>query len=138
MCYHEGVTTNDEPPLPSTRVKAIGYWIDDGRPDLPDPSDFIDADWVAAERQAVANYLNAGRPQSTGSGCSLCRICGLSNGFEEFTDGTYLWPEGLAHYVADHSVRLPGEVVRHALSSNDPVHDVGLVDTSWWAGATAG
>jgi hypothetical protein len=31
----------------------------------------------------------------------------------ERTDGFFLWPEGLAHYVRDHSVRLPDEVISH-------------------------
>ena len=30
------------------------------------------------------------------------------------TDGTWLWPVGLVHYVRDHYVRLPHEFVSHA------------------------
>ena len=36
-----------------------------------------------------------------------------SNGAGEFSDGVYVWPEGLSHYVREHSVRLPEMVVRH-------------------------
>ena len=29
------------------------------------------------------------------------------------TDGTWSWPEGLAHYITVHDVRLPDEFVDH-------------------------
>jgi hypothetical protein len=34
----------------------------------------------------------------------------------DFTDGVWVWPEGLSHYLRIHSVRLPEEFIRHALS----------------------
>ena len=37
-------------------------------------------------------------------------------GASEFTDGTWAWPEGLAHFVENYDVQLPDEFVRHALS----------------------
>jgi hypothetical protein len=36
---------------------------------------------------------------------SLSQTRLVANGFEEFTDGTYLWPEGLARYVLNHAAR---------------------------------
>lgn len=118
------------------RLRVIGYWIDNDRPDLPDPATLIDDDWDLDERRMVASYLNAGRPPGVGGGCSSCRICGVPNGFEDFTDGVFQWPEGLAHYVLEHSVRLPDEVVQHALGPGDPGNRVGLVDATWWITAT--
>jgi hypothetical protein len=118
------------------RLVAIGYWVDVDQPDLPDPANFFDVDWDLNERRAIASYLNGGRPTNTGCGCSPCRVCGAANGFDEFTDGTYLWPEGLAHYVLDHSVRLPNEIVQHILSSTGSTANVGLVDRTWWIAAT--
>lgn len=121
-------TTN----LPPTRIRMIGYWIDDDQPNLPDPAVHIDSDWDSNEQRIVAEYLNAGRPIRTGRGCSPCRICGAPNGFEEFTDGVFQWPEGLAHYVLDHGVRLPDEVIQHALRSTEPTTAVGSIDMKWW------
>lgn len=64
------------------------------------------------------------------AGFSLCRICGCRNGGTELTDGVYVWPDGLAHYVTEHDVRLPDVFVQHVLSyhpySRTPIND------SWW------
>jgi hypothetical protein len=119
-----------------TRVRAIGYWVDDDTPNLPDPAGLVDPGWDVTERNAVANYLNDGRPVSIGQGCSPCRICGVPNGFEDFTDDVFQWPEGLAHYVLDHAVRLPDEVVQHVRSHSNRSEPVGLIDTTWWISAT--
>jgi hypothetical protein len=43
-------------------------------------------------------------------------VCGQQNGSRELGDAFYLWPEGLAHYVTDHDVRLPDEFVVHVAS----------------------
>ena len=39
---------------------------------------------------------------------------GYSIGCLELSDGVWLWPEGLAHYVDVHGVRLPDEFVNYA------------------------
>lgn len=129
---------SSEAALPSLSMRVIGYWVDIDRPNLPDPAEYVDLDWKRSERETVASYLNGGRPVTIGSGCSPCRICGASNGFEEFTDGIYQWPEGLAHYVLDHAVRLPDEVIEHALKRAAQANEVRLVDTSWWLDTTSG
>jgi hypothetical protein len=98
------------------RVRLIGYWQgggekDDGR--WPDPRDLIDESWSNQERELVASYLEHGFKPFAFLGFSGCRLCGRLNGSAEFTDGVYLWPEGLARYVREHSVRLPPEVLAH-------------------------
>jgi hypothetical protein len=65
-------------------------------------------------------------------------MCGAA----ELSDGRFLWPEGLAHYVECHGVRPPHEFVAHALASahsaelRDSAHTHGpgdvSVDESWW------
>ena len=37
-------------------------------------------------------------------------------GCTELTDGVWVWPVGLAHYVEHHDVRLPDEFAAHAES----------------------
>lgn len=52
-------------------------------------------------------------------GYSRCRMCGEENGDIELSDGVFVWPSGLAHYVAGHGVRRPRRFVRHALATID-------------------
>ena len=49
----------------------------------------------------------------------------------EFTDGVYIWPEGLAHYLDAHAVRLPQQFVNHAMERLDAL-DAASVDYDWW------
>jgi hypothetical protein len=98
------------------RVRLIGYWCEDRSPESdrwPDPRDLIDESWSNQERELVARYFERGFKPWAFMGLSGCRLCGQVNGSAEFTDGVYLWPEGLAHYVREHSVKLPDEVLSH-------------------------
>ena len=60
-----------------------------------------------------------------------CRFCNEFNGTGELTDGTYVWPEGLAHYVTEHNVRLPEGFVSHARSTG-PHWPEDVIDDTWW------
>jgi len=42
-------------------------------------------------------------------GCSTCRICGKSNGCDEYTNGGFTWPSGYLHYLQDHQLAIPVE-----------------------------
>lgn len=64
-------------------------------------------------------------------GSSRCRICSCLNGCRDLTDGYYLWPEGLAHYVLDHSVRLPTEFLKHIDQRVEALEELER-DISWW------
>lgn len=116
--------------------KLIGYWRSEQHPECPDPHDLIDDQWDEDERHVVWWYLSSGTTAGAYMGLSPCRLCGKPNGALEYTDGVYQWPEGLAHYVADHSVRLPTEIVAHALAELDAL-DAGSVSLDWWLSAWA-
>lgn len=100
----------------------------------------MDPDWDAEEREAVALYLEAGASSAStldigvALGFSTCRICGKSNGSLELVDSSYLWPEGLAHYVRGHSVRLPREFVDHVREQQRD-RDGSDLDSEWWLSA---
>ena len=87
------------------------------RPDrqLPWPGDFVDWAWEPRdELQAVVAYLErAGSTLFSFRGSSTCRLCGRTNGSTCTSDGTFVWPSGLAHYVRDHGVRPDQEFVDH-------------------------
>jgi hypothetical protein len=62
----------------------------------------------------MVDYLRSGRTCATYRGFSFCRFgCGENGGIEQ-TDGIFAWPDGLAHYVEAHSVRLPAALVEYA------------------------
>jgi hypothetical protein len=115
-------------------LRLIGYWTTGPSSDLPDPTDFVDPSWSEEERHMVRLYLASGTIARTFMGLSPCRICGKHNGSLEYTDGTYLWPEGLAHYVDEHQVRLPDQLVRHAVERLVSLESA-QIDHGWWRSA---
>ena len=114
------------------RVRLIGYWRSESDDRWPDPATFVDEGWDDDERRLVAAYLEEGFTPWAAAGFSPCRLCGKPNGSAELTDGVYLWPEGLAHYVREHAVRLPQEVIQHISSRYDELEEL-EVDRDWWA-----
>jgi hypothetical protein len=89
---------------------------------LPDPYDFVDATWDANERSRVVAYVQSGKERRSWRGLALCRFrCKLAEqapkimGYRCLSDGSYMWPEGFAHYLEAHHVRPPEEFVRHVL-----------------------
>jgi hypothetical protein len=133
---------------PGPVLTVIGLWSDRAEPYWPDPKDFVDEQWNEIERAEVVRALRSGRQVRQFRGESTCRMCGQLNGASEVTDGTYLWPDGLAHYVSEHSVRLPEQVEAHFLRQkartgvlSEPTDDsvqakdpniLLEADESWW------
>jgi hypothetical protein len=99
--------------------------------------ELVDTAWDDAERYVVASYLETGRVPWIQMGYSMSRFCGRENDCAELTDGTYLWPEGLSHYVREHSVRLPAQVVDHILECEAQLTP-DRVDRDWWKGVIPG
>ena len=116
----------------TSRLTLIGYW--DG-PDTdhswPNPETMVDDQWDPFERQLVESYLAGGVIVQSFMGLSQCRMCGRDNGALELTDGTYVWPDGLGHYISDHGVRLPDRFVDHALRRIETLEESD-VDRDWW------
>ena len=116
----------------------IGMWEDEPVGDLADEAgwpvvtDFVDEEWVDAERVRVASYLDQGLVPWVQMGISPCRFCGAANGSAERTDGAYLWPEGFAHYLRDHGVRPPVSVIRHIISRQASMQPAPNKDQEWW------
>jgi hypothetical protein len=115
----------------------IGYWHGFYEEAYPDPGSFVDDNWNAEEKERIIAYLKAAHqmPYAAG-GLSWCRFrCGIAGlGNTEFTDGTWLWPAGLLHYVETHNVKLPREVLDHMLTNKNINTGSGKigVDMEWW------
>lgn len=124
------------PPQHTTSLTEVGFWADPRDPEdgRPSPSRFVDKAWGATvTARAVALYVRSGFLESFELGYSFCRICkrrssdrsprpgerypDLALGCCTLTDGDYLWPEGLAHYISEHAVRPPPEFVAHAIGN---------------------
>ena len=117
--------------VPSQTLLTIGYWGGPGHPELPDPHDFVDESWDPDDRWDLVTYLELQPIARAYMGYSPCRICGINNGALELTDGTYIWPDGLVHYVRDHAVRLPRAFVQHVERQRCRWEDI-QTTTSWW------
>jgi hypothetical protein len=100
------------------QMPRVGYWRSPEEPGLPDPGDFVDASWDAAEQRKVIEYLDqAYQVPMFAFGPSWCRMgcAGVPNdiGTQDLTDGVWLFPEGLVHYVRHHAVRPPEAFLQH-------------------------
>jgi len=88
----------------------IGFWKNDESENAkyPDIKGFIDNTMSKELKHKMLAYLKKGKYWAAYLGSSTCRVCERwDNGCSEFTDGKYLWPEGLPHYIEEHNVRIP-------------------------------
>lgn len=105
-------------------LTAIGYWIQGvDHSTYPPPQELV-CDYDPPIREAVARYLKNGIRIRAYGGWSSCRFyCGIESekmGDSDCSDGVWMWPQGLYHYVENHSVRLPDEFIADAVSGRAP------------------
>lgn len=118
---------------------AIGLWQSDLEPHLPHPKQFVDETWGEQEKQAVISRLKSSYALPYPyAGKSWCRFnCGETEmGNRDFSDGIYLFPEGLVHYLEHHAVKLPKSTIETMLTN--PIKKYNFesdfsVDIDWWA-----
>lgn len=100
------------------KLYGIGFFISSLRdPDLPAPQELVGHD---SRLSLVADYLDAGLVHTRYRGYSWCRLCDIEYsemGSADLTDGIWIWPEGLSHYLRHHSVLLPEPFLSHALAA---------------------
>jgi hypothetical protein len=118
-------------------VRLLGFWATPEDRTLPNPADLVDAAWDMSEREWVSDYLGNAQVAASWMGVSRCRLCGCVNGSRDLTDGYYLWPEGLAHYVITHGVRLPAEFLAHIDQRLRALEELER-DGAWWRRNAAG
>ena len=123
--------------MESRTLDLIGYWKSDQHPEYPDPTDWIDPEYSERDRELFALSLDSGMLARQFLGLSTCRICGAANGSAELSDGRFLWPSGLSHYVREHSVRLPPKIEAAIVASFDAIEGADI-DEELWRRETSG
>jgi hypothetical protein len=115
---------NYEEPSKKVEPKIIGYWGKNGNDQrYPWPQDYVDESQTETMINTIADYLDGGKFFEGYLGWSNCRICGCENGATELSDGVYVWPKGLSHYVREHKVRLPNEFVQHVIDKLEDMEE---------------
>lgn len=107
------------PPKRSGEPLRIGFWVSKFEPDLPDPHNFLDPGFWQEDIDLcmeVVHALNRGKSTAQYRGMSTCRICGELNGSKDLSNGEYVWPSGLGHYVQKHGLRLPDVFINSLLN----------------------
>lgn len=82
------------------------------QPFLPSPDRIIEMLGPAHYDERVPRYLESGCVSAMYLGFATCRCCARTRGemgSSDLTDGEWVWPQGLAHYVRVHSLPLPDE-----------------------------
>jgi hypothetical protein len=96
-------------------MRLIGYWIGSLLDGYVPPQALVGG-LTEAARSTVAAYLDAGEEWACYRGSSWCRFgCRREMGNRELSDGRWVWPEDLGHYVREHGVRLPEEFVTEVM-----------------------
>ncbi len=105
--------------------RPIGFWRSSNEVELPTPQSLVRPGWLSdSDKQSLISYLEGGDTYETWRGQSWCRFrCDGDLGCRDFTDGVWIWPEGLAHYVEKHDVILPDKFVTHCRISKWVIPD---------------
>jgi hypothetical protein len=99
------------------KLKGVGYWKNDECRRYPQPQRLVQPGWHTQDLAKIITYLRSGRDYISYLGYSHCRFsdcrdeCRERNGVSDLSDGVWVWPEGLAHYIEKHSVILPEEFI---------------------------
>ena len=113
------------------KLRLIGYWEGPHAEGWPTAQNFVDPAQDRGDVRVICGYLEDGAVARKYRGLSKCRFCGEFVGSLERTDGVYIWPDGLAHYVREHSVRLPDEFLAHARRMGETL-ECAEIETEWW------
>lgn len=101
-------------------LRVVGWWVMNlTEADLPAPQELV-GDLSPTIRAALTKHLASGLRHVQYRGYSWCRFCcGIADsrmGSWDLTDGVWVWPEGLAHYIEAHGIVLPQDFIDHVLS----------------------
>lgn len=109
---------------PSNALIEVGFWrrYQDASIDPADSRSWPEHGVKIASHSVLLLYLESGFMESIEYGFAECRLCGGSGpalGCLSLTDGKYVWPEGLVHYLREHHIKLPSDFEAHAVANCD-------------------
>lgn len=117
-----------KPRIDWSNLKKVGFWYSGGyipsfhhprNEHYPHAQDHV-GEWDPDELKIVVEYLQNPIDFTQHRRSSLCRFCRVRVGSQDYTDGVYVWPQRLEHYLLEHSVRLPEEFIQHVLLKRHP------------------
>jgi len=111
----------------------IGYWTTGPDSEYPDPKNLMNSEFYKKNwkiKSQLTAYIKSGKPCNFYRGFSSCRICGKILGSHERTDGTYIWPDQLEHYILEHNVLLPQKFIDYVMTKEAWPHFT--IDDSFW------
>lgn len=91
------------------------------KPELINKSDYHDLD-------LIINYLENGGKIVTMASKEDCKLCGEVAGSRNyFTDGKWIWPIWIKHYLVQHKLKLPEQFILYIRENNFKIMEVNLM-----------
>lgn len=78
------------------------------------------------DKELIIEYLGLGYIESYEFGYATCRLCGYhcdEMGCCSLSDGIYVWPEGLKHYISQHQIILNDTFIQHIKTNIDSMRE---------------
>ena len=123
--------------MQATGKTWFGFWRDEQSPEsnLPLLADWVDPLWTPQDRLELIEYVRSAPMVVATSGQKACALCDAELSVSSFqSDGAWLWPQDLGHYMANHGVRLPDAFAMHIKANGYQTPDVvnvKLDELSW-------
>ena len=119
----------------NSNLIGIGYWFSYDQPNLPDPGTLVKIDFDPNHINHIIYLLENAKTMSFSQmGFSWCRFrCGsLNMGNREMTNGKYIWPQGLVHYVKEHKIILPFDFLESLSNDFYEINEGYIIDYNFW------
>ena len=99
-------------------MRYIGRWISSlNDSEYPPPHELV-GEYDRTIQQKIVDRLNNGHVLHVYRGFATCLFrCNYSEAYTKRTDGHWVWPCDLAHYVETHSVLVPPEFIADAVAA---------------------
>ncbi|MEK6833229.1 MAG: hypothetical protein AABY32_04225 [Nanoarchaeota archaeon] len=101
------------------KLNRVGYW--NGYYEKNNkyiwPQEIISKNKIE-NKDKIVQYLSKGSDAICWRGFAGCRICDTLLGTRCLSDGTWIWPQRLEHYIIEHNIVLPEEFINYMEESN--------------------